>query len=363
MNIVVIGLSITSSWGNGHATTYRALIRELARRGHQVLFLERDMPWYAANRDLESWQHGGIAIYQSFEDLVNNHRQSIRDADAVIVGSYVPDGIRMGDEVLDLARGVVAFYDIDTPVTLARLDEGKCDYLARDQIREYDLYLSFAGGRTLGRLEQEYGSPCAQPFFCSVDPELYYPESIPHEWDLGYLGTYSPDRQLGVETLLTVPASRWPEGRFVVAGPQYPEDIQWPSNVSRIDHLPPAMHRQFYNRQRYTLNITRADMIAAGHSPSVRLFEAGACATPVISDYWEGLEDFFHIGSEILVATSSEEMIECLREQSATVAREIGRAARARVLAEHTAAHRAAELETHLQRLIESAPIQVSQFL
>jgi spore maturation protein CgeB len=360
MNIVILGLSITSSWGNGHATTYRALVRELARRGHSVQFLERDVPWYASNRDLQEWPHGRINLYQSVADLFKSHRRSIRDADAVIVGSYVPDGVDVGNKVLNLARGVVAFYDIDTPVTLARLEDGTCEYVARDQIPFYDLYLSFAGGPTLSRLEQIYGSPCAEAFYCSVDPELYYPESIPQEWDLGYLGTYSPDRQPGLERLLTIPASRWQEGRFIVAGPQYPEDIEWPPNVRRVEHLPPSRHRNFYNSQRHALNITRSDMIAAGYSPSVRLFEAAACATPVISDYWEGLEDLFQIGSEILVARNSEEMMGYLREQPAPLAREIGRAARERVLAAHTASHRAAELESHLERLIRSMPTPIA---
>lgn len=361
MNIVIIGLTITSSWGNGHATTYRSLIRELARRGHQVLFLERDMPWYASNRDFTEWPYATVRLYQSQEELKSAYGNAIRDADAVIVGSYVPEGIEVGKRVLDMAEGPVAFYDIDTPVTLAQVEAGSCDYLERGLIARYRLYLSFAGGRTLRRLEDEFGSPRAEAFYCSADPELYYPENQPEKWDMGYLGTYSADRQPAVDRLLVEPARRWPEGRFVLAGPQYPADLDWPENVGRIEHSPPSEHRGFYNRQRFTLNVTRVDMVTAGHSPSVRLFEAAACGTPVISDRWDGLEEFFEFGTEILVADTSEEALRLLRETPPERAKEIGRAARARVLAAHTAAHRAEELERHLERLIRENPQPASK--
>jgi spore maturation protein CgeB len=205
----------------------------------------------------------------------------------------------------------------------------------------------------LQRLEQEYGAPAARPLYCSVDPDLYYPESVATQWDLGYMGTYSGDRQAGLSTLLIEPARRWQDGRFAVAGPQYPQDIVWPRNVQRIDHLPPAGHRGFYAAQRFTLNLTRADMIAAGFSPSVRLFEAAACGTPIISDFWEGIDTLFQPGEEILIARSSDEVLGWLRDRSAEETLEIGARARARVLAEHTSAHRAAELEGYALELLD----------
>ena len=353
MNIVFIGLSITSSWGNGHATTYRALLRELAARGHDITFLERDAPWYASNRDMQPDDAPvRVLLYDSLENL-GSHAPLVRGADAVIVGSYVPDGEEVCDWVLRNTGGVSAFYDIDTPVTLSRLRNGTCDYLGADLIPRFDLYLSFAGGRTLSQLEGHYGSPCARPLYCSVDTSRYFPEPHARRWDLGYLGTYSEDRQPGLQRLLLDSADSWNRGRFAVAGPQYPDGIRWPGNVTRIEHLPPSFHREFYNSQRFTLNITRADMIAAGHSPSVRLFEAAACGTPIISDWWEGLDEIFDIGKEILVARDTRDVLQYLENLPPAEVAAIGDAGRRRVLAEHSAARRAAELESHLLEIHE----------
>lgn len=349
MQIVILGLSITSSWGNGHATTYRGLVRELVRRGHDVLFLERNVPWYAENRDLPEPPFGRTRLYGSVPELQETYAGAVAEADLVVVGSYVPEGVRVGEWVTATARGVTAFYDIDTPVTLAKLERGDFEYLTPALIPRYDVYLSFSGGPILERLERELGSPRAVPLYCSFDPDLYYPEPSEPEWDLGYMGTYSDDRQPPLERLLIEAARRWPGGRFVVAGPQYPETIQWPGNVQRLEHLPPAEHRSFYNRQRFTLNITRADMIRAGYSPSVRLFEAAACGVPVISDYWDGLDELFRFGQEILVARDTADVLRYLREIPEEERQAIGERARARVLSEHTAAHRAEELERYAQ--------------
>ena len=344
MKLVVLGLSLSSSWGNGHATTYRALLKAFAARGHDILFLERDVPWYASNRDFAEpdWCH--LRFYSDLDDLSQWHEQ-ITGADAVIVGSYVPEGVEVGRMVQRLAR-VSAFYDIDTPVTLAKLGRGDFEYLSLEVIPGYDLYLSFTGGPTLRRLEEQYGSRAARALYCSVDAEKYRPLDIGKKWDLSYLGTYSNDRQRTLERLLIEPARRLPHLRFVVAGPQYPEGIDWPANVERIEHCPPADHAEFYSAARFTLNVTRADMIAAGWSPSVRLFEAGACGVPVISDLWEGIEDVLTPGKEIILADNPEQVVEALTREANAAA--MGQAARRRILAAHTAEHRAAELEAHL---------------
>jgi spore maturation protein CgeB len=352
LRIVILGLSITSSWGNGHATTYRALVRELERRGHDLLFLERDQPWYAQNRDLPRPPYGRTALYGSLDELRDSHASAVREADLVMVGSFVPDGVVVGDWVQREAGGIKAFYDIDTPVTLARLARGEHDYLEPSQIPGYDLYLSFTGGPTPARLERDYGSPRARVLYCSVDPQLYYPQPQPLAWDLGYMGTYSDDRQRSVDELLLQPASQCPDGRFIVAGPQYPANIAWPSNVEYQAHLPPAQHRDFYNRQRFTLNITRADMIQAGWSPSVRLFEAAACGTPIISDRWAGLETLLTPGREILLARRGEDVLDVLRDFGEDERLELAARARARILAEHTAAHRAERLEGYALELL-----------
>jgi spore maturation protein CgeB len=356
LNVVILGLSITSSWGNGHATTYRGLVREFAARGHRVTFLERDVPWYANQRDLPNPPYCRLELYASLEDLQDRFADEVRKADAVIVGSYVPEGVSVGEWVTDIAEGVTGFYDIDTPVTLAKLAREDYEYLSPALIAKYDRYFSFTGGPTLRRLEREYGSPRAVPLYCSFDPSLYFPEEQTPKWDLGYMGTYSDDRQPTLDTLLVQPAQQWAEGQFVVAGPQYPAHIQWPANVARIEHLPPSEHRAFYNAQRFTLNVTRDDMIRAGYSPSVRLFEAAACGTPIISDYWDGLDTVFEIGREILVARSPEESLRFLRETPEDERQRIGERARRRVLAEHTAAHRAEELETALVQAMDARP-------
>ena len=348
MKIVVFGLSITSSWGNGHATTYRGLLREMAGRGHDILFLERDARWYAAHRDLPEPSFCKTLLYSSLESLFGDYGAEIRQADCVLVGSYVHQGIEVCRWVTQNAKGLTAFYDIDTPVTLAALAKDDCKYLSRDLIPSFDMYLSFTGGPTLNEIERRYGSPAARPLYCSVDPLIHHPLQVAPKWDLGYLGTYSGDRQPGLEQLLCRPAKAWGEGRFVVAGAQYPPEIAWPKNTHRIEHLPPESHSEFYCSQRFTLNLTREQMQLAGYSPSVRLFEAAACAVPVISDRWPGLDQFFFPGEEILLASGSDQMLGILKDFPEDERRAVGERARERVLHSHTAACRAEELEGYL---------------
>ena len=345
LRIVLLGLSLSSSWGNGHATTFRALLRGLAALGHDVLFLERDVPWYASNRDMPEPDFCRLALYDNLDSLQARHASKIASADAVIVGSYVPDGIDVLDFVLRIARGRRVFYDIDTPVTLAALARGDCGYIASRQIPMLDLYLSFSGGRMLDRLAGQYRARRPVAFYCAVDETRYRPDpGAGRRWDLGYLGTYSDDRQPALQRLLIEPARRLPHLRFVVAGPQYPAGIDWPGNVERIEHLPPSEHPGFYAAQRYTLNVTRADMIAAGHSPSVRLFEAAACGTPIISDRWDGLADLLPEGEAILIADATEDVVQALQDPSKSFRDQRAHAAREIVLASHTGTARAANL-------------------
>ena len=344
MRFVFLGLSITSSWGNGHAVTYRALVAGLRERGHEVLFLERDVPWYASSRDAPRT----AALYDSLDDLRSRFEAPVRDADAVVVGSYVPEGVAVAEWVLETAHGVTAFYDIDTPVTLAKLSAGSDDYLAAELVPRFDLYLSFTGGPTLRRLEEEWGAQRACALYCAADPELYLPHESTRRWLLGYLGTYSVDRQPKLERLLLEPARRLMHEAFVVAGPMYPDSVEWPSNLERLEHVAPAEHNLFYAAQAFTLNVTRTDMTEAGWAPSVRLFEAAACGAPVISDWWEGLDEFFDPGEEILVARRGDDVVAIVETVGEDERLEIGRRARARVLAEHTPAHRAQQLETEV---------------
>ena len=353
MRIVVIGLSITSSWGNGHATTYRALLKELSALGHDILFLEKDVPYYASNRDLEQPDFCNLGLYSSLEGLQQQYQAEVSDADVVIVGSYVPQGVEVAKWVFRIAKGVTAFYDIDTPVTLAKMERQDFEYLDPEVVKKYDLYLSFTGGAILDHLEQHYGTPRARALYCSVDPGSYYPEPAEKKWQLGYLGTYSDDRQPTLKELLLTPAQEFPDERFVVAGPQYPSNINWPANVERIEHLPPAQHRHFYNSQNYTLNVTRQDMIKAGYSPSVRLFEAAACGVPIISDLWEGLDSLFEPMSEILIAQNSQQVLDYFTNTSEENRKLIGERARKKVLSAHTAKARAKELENYIVEVLQ----------
>jgi spore maturation protein CgeB len=356
LKLVVLGLSLSSSWGNGHATTYRALLRAFAARGHEVVFLERDAPWYASSRDLAKPDFCRFALYADLCGLKARWTEAVKNAEAVIVGSYVPEGVAVGAWVQQTARGVTAFYDIDTPVTLAKLAAGDEEYISAELIAGYDLYLSFTGGPTLDTIERRYGANCARALYCSVDAEVYRPRVASRRWDLSYLGTYSSDRQPTLERLLLEPARRAPQLRFCVAGPQYPADIAWPDNVERLDHVPPAEHPAFYAASRFTLNVTRADMIAAGYSPSVRLFEAAACGTPIISDIWDGLDTLFRPPREIGLARAPEDVLEVLQGTDEPARRAMAAAARQRILKAHTAVHRASELEACLHDVSPKAP-------
>jgi spore maturation protein CgeB len=344
MRVTILGLSITSSWGNGHATNYRALVRALDERGDAVTFLERERSWYAEHRDLPEPPGCRTVLYESLGDLVTRWADEVSEADLVIVGSFVPDGSAVIDWVLDAAQGPVAFYDIDTPITLEKLAHGDAEYLRADQVERFDLYLSFTAGPVLESLRANYGAHRPEPFYCFVDPAAYPPLQLDRRWCLNYLGTYSPGRQPTVERLLFEPARRMPGARFAIAGPMYPPEIAWPENVDWAAHLAPPEHPGFYGATDFTLNVTRPEMRATGWAPSVRLFEAAACGVPVISDRWPGLETIFEPGAEILLADGAADVIGVLETIDADEGRRIGAAARQRVLAEHTAERRAATL-------------------
>ena len=353
LDIVILGLSITSSWGNGHATTYRSLVRGLAQHGHRVLFLERDVPWYAPNRDLTTAPYATVQLYESLDELRERFADAVRKADFVIVGSFVPEGAAAGKWVIETARGVVAFYDIDTPVTLGKLEAEDCEYIHPELIPRYGLYLSFTGGRTLRHLESHYGATLARPLYCAVDPDDYFPETQHKRWTLGFMGTYSADRQPAVERLLIAPARLMPDKKFCAAGSMFPDSVSWPENVERIEHLVPKEHRAFYNSQEFALNLTRTPMIGAGYSPSVRLFEAAACGTAIISDWWRGLDEFFMPGREILIADTAEDVARLLRATSEHDRVHMAERARMTTLSKHTGAHRAHELENYFMEAAE----------
>lgn len=349
MKIVICGLSITSSWGNGHATTYRALARALRARGHQIVFFERDVEWYGSNRDMCP-PFCRVHLYEQWQDVRNLLRREMADADVAMVGSFCPDGVKAIDELLDSTAGVKAFYDIDTPITVAKLRTGGADYLRCDQIPGFDLYFSFTGGPILQELQSQFGARRAVPLYCSFDPDRYgWREPDPrYQCDLSYMGTYAPDRQEKLEELFCDPAQQLPQKDFLLAGPQYPSNIVWPKNVRRIVHLEPIFHPYFYSSSTFTLNLTRSEMVAAGYSPSVRIFEAAGCGSAIISDVWPGLETFFQPGQEILLGHSSFEIARYLDNIGPEEAHTIGLRAQERVMAEHSSGYRAIQFEAEV---------------
>ncbi|HJT70207.1 MAG TPA: glycosyltransferase [Terriglobales bacterium] len=347
MKIVICGLSITSSWGNGHATTFRALVRALRARGHEIAFFEKDVEWYASNRDMPEPPFCRVHLYEHWNDVVSLLRREFRTADVAMVGSFFSNGIQALDEMLDSSADVKTFYDIDTPITMAKLRADDAEYLRRDQVPGLDVYFSFTGGPALAELEGRFGASRAVPLYCSFDPDRYRslePDSR-YQCDLSYMGTYARDRQSKLEELFCKPARTLADKEFLLAGPQYPPDFTLPRNVRRIVHLEPEFHPYFYSSSLFTLNLTRSDMVAAGYSPSVRLFEAAGCGSAIISDEWAGLDSFFRPKQEILLARNSVDVDDVLQGISAEEARKIGRAAQERVLAEHTAEQRAIEFE------------------
>ena len=349
MKIVVYGLTITSSWGNGHATTYRSLLKALARRGHTIHFIEKDVEWYQNNRDLPHPDFCSVQLYSAWEIDADGLLRASADADVIVMGSYYPDAIVATERLLETVKCPILFYDIDTPITLKGLRaKHTTDYVTAELIPRYKAYLSFTGGPVLAELERDFGAQRAIAFFCSVDPELYRPmrSSAEFRCDLSYLGTYAPDRQPKLMRLLDDAAALLPAQRFLVAGPQYPADTAWQPNVARLVHVPPPDHPAFYSSSRFTLNLTRDDMVAAGWSPSVRLFEASACGAAILSDDWAGLSTFLTPGEEILLPKDAHETAGILENMSDVERQRMGQRARDRILSEHTSDIRAAQFET-----------------
>jgi spore maturation protein CgeB len=347
VKIVIFGLTISSAWGNGHATLWRGLCRALARRGHDITFFERDVPYYAAHRDTVAPAGCRLRLYTAWVDVRREAETTATDSDVAIVTSYCPDGAAASDLVVASRASLRVFYDLDTPVTLQRLAQREpVPYLPARGLRDFDLVLSYTGGRALEELRTQLGARHVAPLYGSVDPQAHrrveHPDMPPA--NLSYLGTYAPDRQQMLEQLFIEPARRCPSRRFMLGGSQYPDDFPWGANVYYMSHMPPPMHPAFYSASALTLNVTRGPMAGMGYCPSGRLFEAAACGTPILSDTWEGIGDFFEPGEEILVAHDADDAVAALELPEATLSR-IAHAARERTLAEHTAECRALEFE------------------
>ncbi len=352
MKLVIFGLSVSSSWGNGHATLWRGLCAALARRGHRVVFFERDVPYYASNRDLTELPGGGdLILYPDWDQVTPSARRHLGDADAAFVTSFCPDALAASELVLDSAPRLRVFYDLDTPVTLARISAGQqVSYIGARGLRDFDLVLSYTGGRALEEMRTVLHARRVAPLYGSVEPEVHKPAPPDPRFEglLGHLGTYSADREQPLRELFVAPARRLPWEKFLLAGPMYDGSFPWEPNIFHIGHVVPADHPGFYCSTKLTLNVTRSAMAEMGYCPSGRLFEAAACGAPILSDYWEGLDEFFEPGSEILIARHTTDAMEALASPSDELKR-VARAARERTLAQHTADARAVELEQILQ--------------
>lgn len=354
LRITIFGLAITSSWGNGHATTFRALCAALKQRGHQITFFEKDVEWYASNRDLPEPPYAQVRLYRQWDDVLPEVRKTLAATDVALVGSYFPDGIAALQEIVDAKVTVKAFYDIDTPITVASLRQHRGnEYLDARLLPELDVYFSFTGGPILRELQTRFGVKSAVSLYCSFDPAEYQrqPSDARLRCLLSYMGTYAPDRQPKLEALFGAPARALSDERFIVAGPMYPSSVVWPENVEHIFHLAPEYHARLYSSSDFILNVTRREMVMAGYSPSVRLFEAAACGATIISDNWPGLDCFFTPGEEILIATGGDDVVHWLRRGTLP---EIGKRAQERVLAEHTSSVRAAQFEQAIEAAVSA---------
>ncbi|MBX6322792.1 MAG: glycosyltransferase [Rhodospirillaceae bacterium] len=358
MKLVVFGLTVSSSWGNGHATLWRGLLQALARRGWRTTFFEHDVPYYAQTRDLHALAGcGGLVLYPSWEEVAGHAARELAEADVAVVTSYCPHGVEATELVLG-ARGLRVFYDLDTPVTLSRLTDGEAlSYIGPRGLKDFDLVLSFTGGAALDELASRLGARRVLPLYGHVDPDVHrpVPAAPGYRADLSYLGTYAPDRQAALEALFIEPARQRPERRFLIGGAQYPHDFPWSDNIFFVRHLPPQEHPAFFSSSRLTLNVTRQAMARMGWCPSGRLFEAAACGAAILSDWWPGLDTFFDPGREIIVAHDSADAVDALDGDDGEL-RRLGERARDRVLAEHTSQRRAAEFEAALAQAGASSP-------
>lgn len=362
MKIIVFGLTISSSWGNGHATPYRALLRALHRAGHQVVFYERDVPYYARRRDFDAADFCRLVLHSDWKEVRAQAQREAGEADAIIHASYCVEGARIIEELSGIGTGLRVFYDLDTPITLEKLATSNCEYLRAGQIAGFDLYLSWCGGSLLDELQHRWHARRARPLYGCVDPETHARVEVPEPYRcrMSYMATYAADRQQKFEELFLDPARQRPSDRFVLAGSLYPEDTAWPDNLWRYPHVAPHDHPALYSGSRLTLNLTREVMARAGYCPSGRLFEAAACGSPIVSDWFDGLDKFFVPQKEIFIARETKDVLNALDSSDEELAR-MANLARERTLAEHTGERRAQQLISYLEEANDHSSRSVAE--
>jgi spore maturation protein CgeB len=351
MKFVIFGLTVSSSWGNGHATLWRGLLRALARRGHQAVFFEHDVPYYASHRDLLELPAGELVLYASWDDVSGRATQELSGADIAMVTSYCPDGVAATEMVMESASSAIkVFYDPEElEAKLHRLEGRPVPYIGPRGLRDFDLVLSYTGGHCLEELRSALGARRVDTLYGHVDPQVHRPVAPVEAYRcaLSYLGTYAADRQHALEALFIEPARRLPGQSFVIGGAQYPADFPWTANIRFVRHMPPPEHPAFFCSSRLTLSVTRRAMAENGYCPSGRLFEAAACGIPLVSDWWPGIDSFLQPGHEVIIARQAEEVVAAIEMPDSQLSR-IAANARQRVLSDHTSERRAAQLERML---------------
>ena len=353
MNIAFFGSSLVSAYWNGAATYYRGIIRALHGLGHRVTFYEPNAYDRQAHRDIEDPYWATVVVYDpgpadAPSDALWRALEAARRADLVIKAS----GVGVHDALLESAvlelqasDRLVAFWDVDAPATLDRVGVDPADPF-RALIPRYDLILTYGGGEPVIRAYEALGARLCVPIYNAVDPDTHHPVPPDPRFaaDLAFLGNRLPDREARVEEFFLAAAAAAPERSFLLAGNGW-ADKRMPANVRYIGHLPTADHNAFNCTPLAVLNIARESMARYGFSPATRVFEAAGAGACLISDHWEGLDQFLRPGLDVLVARTGLEVAQHLTSLTPEVATAHGQMARARVLQSDTYAHRAAQFE------------------
>jgi spore maturation protein CgeB len=352
MRFAFFGSSLVSAYWNGAATYYRGLLKALAERGHEILFCEPDAFGRQQHRDMDDPDWAQVLVYAPDAGGMNHALAAARDADVVVKFS----GVGVLDAELEAAvlaqRGAhqtVLFWDVDAPATLDRMQANANDHL-RTLIPRYDAVFTYGGGNAVVRAYRSFGARDCVPIYNAVDPATHHP--VPpeprFEADLAFLGNRLPDREARVEEFFLRPASALPECRFLIGGNGW-HDKPMPSNVTDAGHVYTCDHNAFNCTPHAVLNINRESMARYGASPATRIFEAAGAGACILSDAWVGIEKFLEPETEILLAESGDDVVQRLSALGDKTARRIGEAAKRRVLAEHTYALRAAQVEAALE--------------
>lgn len=352
MKIAFFGSSLLSAYWNGAATYYRGLLRALAAHGHNITFYEPDAFDRQKHRDISNPSWVQVEVYPATEDGVDGVLDAARAADVIVKASGVgvfDDRLERG--VLEARRGNASavFWDVDAPATLERMHANPDDPL-RALVPRYDMVLTYGGGEPVVRAYTALGARACRPIYNALDPTTHFPVTPEPGFnvDLAFVGNRLPDREARVEEFFLSAATVTPNRRFLLGGNGW-TDKPLPSNVRYHGHVYTSQHNAINCSARAVLNVNRASMAQYGFSPPTRVFEAAGAGACLITDAWKGIELFLEPEREILVARSGAEVSELISGLTVERARAIGAAARAHIVAEHTYAHRAREVDALLQ--------------